>query len=42
MGGVIGGVVLIIIVAVGLWYCSKKKKEHTGRVSPEGPPEEQA
>lgn len=39
VGGVIGGIVLILLVIFGVWYCTKKKQKNTGRVSPEDPPE---
>lgn len=37
IGGVIGGIVLILLVALGVWYCTKQKKKNSGRISPEDP-----
>ena len=37
VGGVIGGVVFILLVILGVWYCSKQKKKKSGRISPEDP-----
>lgn len=39
VGGIIGGVVFLFIVVGIIWWCSQKKKVHTGRVSPENPQE---
>ena len=37
VGGVIGGIVLILLVALGVWYCTNQKKKNSGRISPEDP-----
>ena len=37
VGGVTGGVVFILLVILGVWYCSKQKKKKSGRISPEDP-----
>lgn len=39
VGGVIGGIVFILLVVLGVWYCTKHKKKNSGRISPEDPPE---
>ena len=42
VGGVLGGLAFIVLVVLGIWWCSKKNAKNTGRVSPESPPLNQA
>ena len=42
VGGVLGGLAFIVLVVLGIWWCSKKKAKNTGKISLESPPLNQA